>query len=119
MKYCKTCGAELLDEAVICPKCGSSVVDGPVTLKKNSMAIAGFVLGIVAMIFNFYAIPAVIGLVLSIVGLIQVYKSGYNHKKLAIAGIVLSAIALVYDIVYYVAIAPLMEEMLNDLLGML
>lgn len=31
MKYCKKCGAELVDEAVICPKCGCAVEDQPVT----------------------------------------------------------------------------------------
>lgn len=25
MKYCKRCGAELVDEAIICTKCGCSV----------------------------------------------------------------------------------------------
>ena len=28
MKYCSKCGNELLDEAVICPKCGCPVESG-------------------------------------------------------------------------------------------
>ena len=33
MKYCAKCGNELLDEAVVCPKCGCAVegVKNPVT----------------------------------------------------------------------------------------
>lgn len=27
MKYCSSCGSELKDEAVICPKCGCAVND--------------------------------------------------------------------------------------------
>ena len=30
MKYCSKCGAEVLDEAVICPKCGCKLSPGPV-----------------------------------------------------------------------------------------
>lgn len=28
MKYCSNCGAELVDTAVICPKCGCAVNSG-------------------------------------------------------------------------------------------
>lgn len=31
MMYCKNCGAEIDDKAVICPKCGVPVVDMPTT----------------------------------------------------------------------------------------
>lgn len=120
MKYCAHCGAELLDEAVICPKCGcSSDANSEMVreLKKNAFAIAGFVLSLVAMFINMYAIPAAIGLVLSIIGLIQINKGGYKNKGLAIAGIVLGVIALVYDIVYYTVLLPIIEEQLNTMFG--
>ena len=29
MKYCSKCGAEIHDEAVICPKCGCKIASGP------------------------------------------------------------------------------------------
>lgn len=118
MKYCAHCGAELLDEAVICPKCGCSTDANSEMVRemnKNVFAIAGFVLSLVAMFINMYAVPAVIGLVLSIIGLIQINKGGYKNKGLAIAGIVLGAIALVYDIVYYTVLLPIIEELLNSM----
>ena len=116
MKYCRTCGAELVDEAVVCPKCGVAVGEIQEPQKKNSMAIAGFVLSLVALFINLYCIPAVAGLVLSIVGLIQISKGGYKNKNLAIAGIVISVIALAWDILYYAVIGPAIQEALDELL---
>ena len=116
MKYCKSCGAELLDEAVVCPKCGVVLDEIKAPLTKNKFAVAGFVLSIVAMFINMYAVPAVLGLVFSIIGLIQITKGSYKGKGLAVAGIIISVVAIGYDIVYYTVIEPAMEEFLNDLL---
>ena len=116
MKYCKTCGAELVDDAVVCPKCGVAT-EVQATLQKNKFAIAGFVLALVAMFINLYAIPAVLGLVFSIMGLIQIKKGGFKNRGLAIAGIVLAAIALVWDILYYAVVGPMMQDMINGILG--
>ena len=117
MKYCKTCGAELVDDAVVCPKCGVATEVQAVELKKNKYAIAGFVLALVALFINLYTIPAILGLVFSIMGLIQIKKGGYKNRGLAIAGIVLAAIALVWDILYYAVIGPMMQELLNNIMG--
>ena len=112
MKYCRSCGAELVDEAVVCPKCGVAVGEVQEPLKKNSMAVAGFVLSIIALVINLYAIPAILGLVMSIIGLIQINKGGYKGKKLAIAGLIMSIIALVWDVAYYVYFAPILDQYL-------
>lgn len=116
MKYCKNCGAELADDAVVCTGCGTQLTEEQQPLKKNVMAIVGFVLSLVALFVNLYAIPAVVGLVLSIVGLVQIKKGGYMNKKLAIAGIVLSAIAIFWDIMYYAFIGPMITELLNSIM---
>lgn len=116
MKYCKRCGAELVDDAVICPKCG--VATGDVQqeqLKKNAYAIAGFVLSLVSLFVTLYAIPAVLGLVFSIIGLIQINKGGYKNKGLAIAGIIISAVSLVYAILYIAVIGPKLQELLDQI----
>lgn len=53
MKYCTHCGCEVVDDATVCPKCGSEL-SVPSTYKKskssysfdggkNGFAIAGFV----------------------------------------------------------------------------
>lgn len=51
MKYCSKCGNELMDEAVICPKCGCPV-DTPVVpkKKKRGVKIALIVVGILVVL---------------------------------------------------------------------
>ena len=46
-KFCSNCGNEVVDEAVICPKCGVSVSPknqnvSPKSNNSNGMATAGF-----------------------------------------------------------------------------
>lgn len=56
MKYCTHCGAELLDEAVMCPKCGCSC--GKVKSDSNGLQTAAKVLMIIAtVILGIYIIP--------------------------------------------------------------
>lgn len=119
MKYCKYCGAELADDANVCSKCGHALVgdNGEIQeLKKNKMAIAGFVLAIVSMVVNLYTIPAILGLVFSIVGLVQIKKGGFKNKGLAIAGLIISIVALVWDILYYAVIGPAMSAWLESIM---
>ncbi len=63
MKYCSHCGNELLDEAVICPKCGCMVeynprVEKQETQKNSGLKIAAKVFMIISTVFlGFYIIP--------------------------------------------------------------
>ncbi len=64
MKYCSKCGAQLLDEAVICIKCGCAVspvgvpTQEKATKKESSgMRTAAFILMIISLsIWTFYAL---------------------------------------------------------------
>lgn len=38
MKYCEKCGNQLLDEAVMCPKCGCAVAGKQPTKERNEKA---------------------------------------------------------------------------------
>ncbi len=38
MKYCEKCGNQLLDEAVMCPKCGCAVAGKQPTKEQNEKA---------------------------------------------------------------------------------
>ena len=57
MKYCSKCGNEVMDEAVICPKCGCAI-QGQVTGVQSSaadapdtgMAVLGFFIPVVGLI---------------------------------------------------------------------
>lgn len=39
MKYCATCGAELQDNAVVCPKCGCMTADFKQTILEDKSSI--------------------------------------------------------------------------------
>ena len=69
------------------------------TKKTNGFAIAGFVISIVSIFCC--GIPSWLGLVFSIIGLVNANKSEGEGKGLAIAGIVISAILLVLLIALY------------------
>ena len=70
------------------------------------MAIAGLVLGIVAIVLSFVpcinwfaVLPAVLGIIFSAIGLSQAKKTG-KGKGQAIAGLVLSILALIWVPIY-------------------
>lgn len=66
------------------------------------MAVAGLVLGIVAIVLGFVPcigilaiIPAILGIIFSIMGLSQAKKTGQG-KGMAIAGLILSILAILW-----------------------
>lgn len=66
----------------------------------NGLAIAGFIVSIVAFISFFgKMIFGMAGLALSIIGLIQLMKNKQKGQVLAIVGIVLASLALLYSII--------------------
>ena len=86
--FCKNCGREIDDYAVVCPFCGvatgrHAVQQAPQT-GSNGFVIAGFVLS-----FFF----SLLGLIFSIVGLRKVSECG-SGKGLAVAGIVFSIVRM-------------------------
>ncbi len=87
MKYCSHCGAELVDEAVVCPKCGCAVA--PLAVDRSN---SWNVLCIVGFVCSFFM--AIVGLVCSIIGRKQAMQSGEKGKELATAGLVISIVNL-------------------------
>ena len=104
--FCKNCGKEIDDKATVCVHCGVPTANAQpqqvvvTTAPNNGCAIAGFVL-------SFFSVAAVIGLILSIVGLQKSKSPEFNGKGkgLAIAGIVLSCITIGYWIIIIAACA--------------
>ncbi|MCH5151720.1 MAG: zinc-ribbon domain-containing protein [Clostridiales bacterium] len=115
MKYCKYCGAQLDDDAVVCSSCGKKLdeqqpaqtiivqqVEKP-EQKKNGCGVAGFVIGLISLVIcswlciflGWYtlALPC-LAFVLSLVGII-VGKKKQQSIGLGIAGLILSAVALI------------------------
>ena len=90
--FCKNCGKEIDDRAVVCPYCGVQVGGlDTVQEKTNTLAIVGFIL-------SFFI--AIAGLICSIIALKRAPSFGGNGKGLATAGIVISIVAIVIAVIY-------------------
>ncbi|MEC3977447.1 DUF4190 domain-containing protein [Amycolatopsis sp. H20-H5] len=88
----------------------------------NGLGTAGFVLGLIGLIFSpipiigIIAWPLVIvGLILSLVGHARVRRGAANNGGLAITGIVLSAIGLVVCVIWAVAVSKAVVDTANSL----
>ncbi len=107
--YCKTCGKEINENAVVCVNCGVLLdnatleqINGQKESKKtNVCALVGFILSLVGFVLGIYVSPLIVaGFILSIIGLTQ-YKKTRVGKGFAIAGIVISASAFaLYFIIF-------------------
>ena len=108
--FCKYCGHEVNENALICPNCGVATenytaVAKPVALqqKSNGFAIAGMICVIVGLIGGNYlfCLPSIVGLILSIVGMVKVkeYNSGFGF---ALTGIIIGAISLIIWLIVWV-----------------
>ena len=106
--YCKHCGHEVNEKAIICPNCGIATdnykaVSKPTEQPKtNGFAIAGMICAIFGVIGGDYLIclPSLVGIILSIVGMVKVkeYKSGYGC---ALSGIIIGAVSFfIWSIVW-------------------
>lgn len=110
--FCKNCGQEIDDKAVVCPHCGVAVYSTgpapvpaqPVQDDSNPIAVVGFVCS--------FLIP-IVGLICSIIGLTKANKEGRKYKGLAIAGIVISVINWVVGIIISDIIWAMFEELLQ------
>ncbi|MDE7087350.1 MAG: zinc-ribbon domain-containing protein, partial [Clostridia bacterium] len=108
--FCKKCGKEIDDNAMVCPNCGvatenMAAAQQPVAVqpqeaekKVNVCAIIGFIFSLLTIAGTFihaavYWICFVAGLTLSIVGCVMAKKCN-SGKGLAIAGIVISVLSI-------------------------
>jgi len=97
--YCTKCGQGNPDNVQVCHACGSVLIsssaqDPGIGVKSSGMAIAAFVLGILS-IFT-CALTAIPAIILGIVSLVRIEKSGgsLTGRGFAIAGIVVPAVTL-------------------------
>lgn len=92
--FCKNCGSQINDEAVVCPHCGVATEKMPAAAATAAPANKTNVLAIVGFVLSFFS--TIIGLVCSIIGYKQANTPEYNGngKGLALAGIIISSIEI-------------------------
>lgn len=86
--YCKNCGKEIDNNAIVCPHCCAQVnrtAITPAREESNTIAIVGF-------IFSF--LFALVGLICSIIGYKKAPERGGKHRGLALAGIIISSVSM-------------------------
>lgn len=105
MKYCEKCGAEIRDDAVVCPNCGCQARG----LEKQESSV----IGILAIVFG--ALGGWIGLVLGIVGL-KTYKNE-TYRKYCKIGIILFCVWVVIDIILLAVYGSMIAAILNSATG--
>ena len=62
MKFCEKCGNQLLDEAVMCPKCGCAVASKQPTAEQNKKA-KNQLLGVIFIILGVAILVTTVSLV--------------------------------------------------------
>ena len=96
MKYCKSCGKELADEAVLCTGCGCAT-DEYYTQQQpsNSTARSGEISMMALLGFIFSFISSLVGLILSCIAYkTAVTENDAKSKTYSKAGIIISAVLL-------------------------
>ena len=112
---CSDCGRDISDKAASCIHCGCPVIgayypnmqphmqyqtfqQNSGTSKRliNSLAGLGFFLAILSVFLAFFFVLGIAALVLSIIGLVQIGRSGEIGRTIAILGIIFSGLSLIY-----------------------
>ena len=115
--FCRNCGSNIDDRAVICPHCGVPTNNMPQPAQQpygapvqnkavNGFAIAGLVVSLMGLFGGNYLflIPSIVGLILSIVGMVK--SKSYSLYGLAIAALIVSIVTLIiWGIIWIAAFA--------------
>ena len=94
--YCKNCGKQIDDRAVICPHCGVPVETEKVKPATPGLCVAGFVISILSIWFGIiFCIPPILAIALSALGNRKAKKNGF-HSNLGTAGLVIGILTTVF-----------------------
>lgn len=72
--------------------------------KYSMTCIAGFVISLASLLINFFGLVGIIGLVVSILGLVQVNRDGGKGKGMAIAGICVGGFSVLWALLSLAAL---------------
>ena len=107
-RYCRNCGTKLPEEARFCPSCGTVTEQGYSgqhfssipqyqAPEINVLAIVGFILALVSLIFNFFGAVGIVGIVLSAIALSQ-SPEGDRNRGMAVAGVIIGGISALWGV---------------------
>lgn len=112
MMFCYKCGKQLEEGTAFCPDCGTAQnreIANPVNAPKetsnpnvpqqidntySTLAIIGFVISLISLVFNPFAVTAIIAAVCCIIAVRKQRANGEPVNKLGMAGGIIAAIGV-------------------------
>lgn len=105
--FCSKCGKQLEEGQNFCPNCGTAqqgtVVsslnttvqqsENPTT---NTMAVVGFVLGLISLLIDFFGLIGIVAIVLSVAGYMGCKQHNQKGKGRAVFGIIFGLASVLY-----------------------
>lgn len=110
-KYCTKCGKKVDEKDIFCQYCGKQLNEEEVVTKdgevvdpnkKNNLALAGFIVSLCSLFISFWGVTAIVGIVLSSVGLSQIKKTNEEGKNFAIAGIIIGGVSIFLNLIGFI-----------------
>ena len=106
--YCKNCGKQIDDRAVICPHCGVPAETEKVKPATPGLCVAGFVISILSIWFGIiFCIPPILAIALSAQGNRKAKKNGF-HSNLGTAGLVIGILTTVFWGLFFLSLIIVM-----------
>jgi len=121
MAFCSNCGEKIDDGVKFCSRCGKNTNNLPnesiiqlsqsqstvcqennySDVKKtiNTMALIGFITGLISWLLNFWGIVGIIACIFSGIGLGKFNSKTENNKWMAVIGIISGGINIIYALI--------------------
>ena len=109
--YCKKCGRKNEKDSIFCIYCGKQMIEDDKVVytevknnKNNSLALAGFIVGLISNVIGVLSVGCIVAIILSSIGLSQIKKNGESGRGFAIAGLILGIIGTIrfaFSIIFF------------------
>lgn len=136
--FCRNCGSQIDDRAVVCPHCGTQVstsntVPPPQYGAQQQQQQQPYAqqqqpyaqqqpynppktdksnpIAVVGFVLSFFVTIA--GLICSIIGYNKAKNEGLDHKGLALAGIIISVIGMVFGVISFIFYLSVLGEIMD------